>query len=73
MEQEGERLGQEVARFVPLNLFDSRLYFTCLFFLQVGKLQPRVDVEEEGEPDGGRAADEAPGDLRQHLVQAEHA
>ena len=60
MEQEGERLGQEVARFVPLNLFDSRLYFTCLFFLQVGKLPPRVDVEEEGEQDGRRAADEAP-------------
>ena len=73
MEQEGERLGQEVARFVPLNLFDYRLYFTGLFFLQVSKLPPRVDVEEEGEQDGGRAADEAPGDLGRHLAGAEHA
>ena len=60
MEQEGERLGQEVARFVPFNLFDYRLYFTGLLFLQVRKLPPRVDVEEEGEQDGRRAADEAP-------------
>ena len=73
MEEEGERLGQEVARFVPLNLFDYRLYFTRLFFLQVGKLPPRLDVEEEGEQDGGRAADEAPGDLGRHLAGAEHA
>ena len=58
VEEEGERLGQEVTRFVPF--FDYTLYFTGSFFLQVGKLPPRVDVEEEGEQDGRGAADEAP-------------
>ena len=72
MEQEGERLGQEVARFVPLNLFDYRLYFTGLFFLQVSKLPPRVDVEEEREQDGWRVADEAARDLGRRLARGEH-
>ena len=71
MEEEGQRLGQEVAR-LPLNLSDYRFYFTGLFFFQVGKLPPRVDVEEEREQDGWRVADEAARDLGRRLARGEH-